>query len=228
VRYYPRRRSFVKFVIGLLVSLLAHVEVIDLDNVPLQGGFLVTTNHVSLLDPILVFIIIPRKDVTALVAKKHQKNPLFRWVVDSVSGIWLNREEPDAHAIRAARELLQNGGVLGISPEGTRSHNGSLIPPKTGAAYLAEIAHVPVIPVAITGTHNGILRAFTLQRPHITVRFGKPFTLPPVDRRKRDADLVCNTDEIMCRIAAMLPATYHGVYAEHPRLNELLRAEEKS
>jgi 1-acyl-sn-glycerol-3-phosphate acyltransferase len=216
------RRSLIKIVTGLIIRLLACVEVIDLDNVPLVGGYLVTTNHLSILDPVLVFALIQRKDVTALVAKKHQKNPIFRWVVDSVGGIWLNREEPDAHAIRASRDHLQNGGILGISPEGTRSPNGGLIPPKTGAAYLADLAHVRIIPVAITGTQNGILRALTLQRPHITVTFGKPYTLPPVSRSTRDADLARNTDEIMCRLAAMLPVEYHGVYAEHPRLKELL------
>ena len=110
---------------------------------------------------------------------------------------------------------------MGISPEGTRSPDATLIPAKTGVAFLAEVARVPIIPVAITGTHNGILRAFTLQRPRLAIRFGKPFTLAPVNRRHRDADLERNTDEIMCRIAAMLPAEYHGVYARHPMLKEL-------
>jgi 1-acyl-sn-glycerol-3-phosphate acyltransferase len=215
-------RSLIHFVIGLLIRLLTRVEVIDIDNVPLQGGYILSTNHTGILDPVLIFVIIQRNDMTALVAKKHQKNPLLRWIVDSVGGIWLNRDDPDAHAIRTARDYVQNGGILGISPEGTRSPNGALIPAKTGVAYLADIARVPIIPVAITGTHNGLRRAFTLQRPRIIVRFGKPFTLPPLDRRNRDASLACNTDEIMCRIAVMLPAEYYGVYAEHPRLKELL------
>jgi 1-acyl-sn-glycerol-3-phosphate acyltransferase len=215
-------RSLIHFVIGLLVRLLARVEVIDIDNVPPQGGYILAVNHLSILDPVLIFVIIQRKDLTALVAKKHQKNPLFRWIVDSVGGIWLNRDDPDAHAIRASRDYLQNGSMLGISPEGTRSPNLGLIPAKTGVAYLADVARIPIIPVAITGTHNGIRRAFTLQRPRLTVRFGKPFRLPPVDRRSRDRDLMCNTDEIMCRIAAMLPAEYHGVYTDHPKLKELM------
>jgi 1-acyl-sn-glycerol-3-phosphate acyltransferase len=176
----------------------------------------------SILDPVLLFVYIRRKDLTALVAKKHQKNPLFRWLVDAVGGIWLNRDDPDAHAIRASRDYLQKGGLLGISPEGTRSPSGALIPAKTGVAYLADVAQVPIIPVAITGTHNGIKRAFTLQRPRFTLRFGCPFSLPPVNRRSRETDLKLNTDEIMCRIAAMLPTELYGIYADHPRIKELL------
>jgi 1-acyl-sn-glycerol-3-phosphate acyltransferase len=61
-----------------------------------------------------------------------------------------------------------------------------------------------------------------LARPHLYVRFGTPFTLPLLDRKSREASLQCNTDEIMCRIAAMLPEMYRGVYAQHPRLKELL------
>jgi 1-acyl-sn-glycerol-3-phosphate acyltransferase len=214
-------RSLIHYVLSLLIRLLTRVEVIGFDNMPRKGGYIVATNHASILDPVLIFVLSPRKDVTALVAKKHQKNPLYRWIVNSVGGIWLNRDDPDAHAIRTARDYLQNGGLLGISPEGTRSPSGKLILAKTGAAYLADVARVPIIPVAITGTHNGIRRALALQHPCLTIRFGKPFTLAPIDRRNRDAGLACNTDEIMCRIAAMLPTEYHGVYAGHPRLKEL-------
>ena len=114
--------------------------------------------------------------------------------------------------------------MLGISPEGTRSPSGALIPAKIGVAYLADVAQVPIIPVAITGTHNGIKRAFTFQRPRFNIRFGCPFSLPPVNRRSRETDLKRNTDEIMCRIAAMLPAELHGAYADYPRINELLES----
>jgi 1-acyl-sn-glycerol-3-phosphate acyltransferase len=176
----------------------------------------------SLLDPVLIFIYVRRKDLAALIAKKHQKNPLIHWLVDSVGSIWLNRDDPDAHAIRFSRDYLQKGGLLGIAPEGTRSPSGALIPAKTGVAYLADVAQVPIIPVAITGTHNGIKRAFTFQRPHLTIQFGCPFSLAPVNRRSRETDLKLNTDEIMCRIAAMLPAEMHGAYAGYPRIQELL------
>ena len=112
--------------------------------------------------------------------------------------------------------------MLGIAPEGTRSNDHQLIQPKTGVAFLAEKTDALILPVAITGTENGLSRMLKLTRPKLTVTFGEAFHLPPVDRKNRDADLQRNTDEIMSRIAALLPESYRGVYAEHPRVRELL------
>jgi 1-acyl-sn-glycerol-3-phosphate acyltransferase len=67
----------------------------------------------------------------------------------------------------------------------------------------------------------------TLKRPQITIRFGKPFQLPPLNRKTRYQDLQTNTDEIMSRIACLLPPKYQGVYADHPRVLELTAAENK-
>lgn len=139
-----------------------------------------------------------------------------------MGGIWLNRQEIDTSALRAARDHLKAGGVFGLAPEGTRSGTGALIQAKTGVAFLVDQARVPILPVGVSGTWRIANEIFTLRRPRITVRFGEPFTLPPIDRSERDAGLNSNTDEIMCRIAALLPPEYRGVYADHPRVLELL------
>lgn len=205
-----------------ILKLFFRVTVSGMETLPPRGGFLLAVNHLSYMDPPLVFALLDREDVTALVTDKYQKNPLFRWVVETLDGIWINREEADLSALRQARDVLRAGGVLGIAPEGTRSHTGGLIRAKTGIAYLADKAGVPVIPVAISGTDGAIRRALLLQRPRIHVQIGAPADLLPVRREDRDATLQRNTDEIMCRIAAMLPARYRGIYADHPRLKELL------
>lgn len=214
-------RPFIHRLFRFLIKVLTRLQVEGLENVPGEGGLLLATNHLSVVDPVLVFAMVERDDATALVAKKHQKNPIFRAVINAVGGIWINREEADARALRAARTHLQRGGALGIAPEGTRSQTGGLIAPKTGAAYLADRAGVPVIPVGITGTEETLAKLRSLHRPRITLRFGRPFTLPPVTRQTRDADLQRNTDEIMSQIAALLPPAYRGVYAGHRRLQEI-------
>jgi 1-acyl-sn-glycerol-3-phosphate acyltransferase len=78
--------------------------------------------------------------------------------------------------------------------------------------------------VAITGTEDQALfgNLKKLRRAHITLTAGPAFTLPPLPRENRDEVLKQYTDEIMCHIAALLPEKYRGVYAEHPRLKELL------
>jgi 1-acyl-sn-glycerol-3-phosphate acyltransferase len=217
-------RHFLHAVANLLFKVLARVEVVGLENLPSQGGCIVASNHLSRIDPPLVFALGERQDMTALVADKYKRNLFIRPLIVGVGGIWINREEADVHALREARQFLRDGGVLGIAPEGTRSRTGALIQAKTGTAYLADKAGVPVVPAAIYGSESAIRQLFHLRRPAIHIEFGKPFMLEPVSRSNRDTDLQRNTDEIMCRIAAMLPERYWGVYAGHARLKELLNS----
>jgi len=170
--------------------------------------------------------MIDRRDVTGLVARTHRKNPFFRWLIDSLGGIWLSRDEIDTRAIRAAKDHLKSGGVLGIAPEGTRSNTGALQQAKTGVAFLADQTGIQIVPVAVSGTWQITKEILTLRRPVIKVNFGKPFLLPPVNRISRDEDLENNTEEIMCQLAALLPPDNRGVYADHPRVNELLQTAE--
>lgn len=215
-------RSAIRWIIWLIFRLLSRVNVSGLENVPRRGGILMAINHLSRVDPPLIYYLVGRNDASALVADSYRGNPLFRLVVNAVGGIWINRQVADIHALRLARAHLQVGGLLGVAPEGTRSHTGALIPAKTGVAYLADKADVPVLPAAISGTETAFAQLFRLRRPQIEVRFGEPFRLPPIDRRDREACLQRSTDEIMCRIARMLPPQYWGVYARHPRLEQLL------
>ena len=217
-------RDLLRQVMRGLFNILTRVRVDGLENVPDEGGCIIAVNHFSRLDPPLVYVLLKRKDVTGLATDKYQSYPLIRWVINTVDGIWINREDADFGALREARNFLHAGGVLGIAPEGTRSTTGGLLPAKTGVAFLAEKTRVPIIPVAIYGTENAVKQMFLLRRPVIHVNFGPPFMLPPIERDKRDEALRRNTDEIMCRIAAMLPAEYRGVYTDHPRLQELLDA----
>jgi 1-acyl-sn-glycerol-3-phosphate acyltransferase len=212
----------------VLFFLLTRLSIHGKDNIPAEGGFIAAANHLSIVEVPLVYCHINRDDVTGLVAKKHHKNPFFRWVVNSLAGIWLNREEIDTAALRAARDHLRNGGVLGIAPEGTRSETGALLPAKTGVAFLADQARVPIVPIAVSGTWQITRDIIFLKRPRITFQIGKPFILPIIERSNREEGLRRNTDEIMCRIAALLPVRYRGVYADHPRLQEILLAQTSS
>lgn len=211
-------------IVRLLFRLLTRLEVCGREHIPVSGGLILAINHLSRLDAPLVYILVPRDDLTALVADKYRPNLFFRWLVDLVNGIWIHREDADFGALRAARAYLQAGGALGIAPEGTRSQTGELGEAKTGVAYLADKAGVPILPVGVWGTEHAIRQVLHLRRPRIHVCFGKPFRLPPVERRERDAALQRNTDEIMCRIAALLPPEYAGIYEGYPRLRELRTA----
>lgn len=215
-------RRTLRFLIRWLFRILTRFEVQGQGHIPAKGGLLIAVNHLSRFDPLAVFCLIDRQHLTGLVADKYQSHPIIAPVVRIVDGIWINRAEADFHALRKATEYLKSGGILGIAPEGTRSIERGLIAPKTGVAYLADKGGVPVLPVAIIGTDMILQNWRRLRRPHVEVRIGEPFNLPAVERKNRAVQLQVNTDEIMLRIAAMLPAEYRGVYADDPRLKAML------
>jgi 1-acyl-sn-glycerol-3-phosphate acyltransferase len=198
------------------------MDVIGLENVPEEGAAILVTNHIHLLDPALVFMLLDRDDSTAFVARKHQENPILRSLVNTVSGVWINRQEADLKAFKEALGLLRRGWIFGIAPEGTRSQTSAMIPAKEGVAYLVDKARAPVMPVAISGTENTFHKLAHFCQPRIRIQFGELFSLPPLDRRDREKSMQHNTDEIMYQIAAMLPPEYRGVYTENSRLKEIL------
>lgn len=216
------KRTIIRVVLSFLFHLLTRIEVRGLENIPASGGCILCTNHLSSLDAAFAFIYLKRDDATGLAGDTHQQNPLFNWLLTAVNVIWINREELDMRALRTATEYLKDGHILGIAPEGTRSRTHAMIQAKTGIAYLADKACVPIVPMAVTGTDKAVAQLKRLRRQRITLTVGKPIFLRPVDRKNRDRDLQRNTDEIMCQIAAMLPEHYRGVYADHPRLKEIL------
>jgi 1-acyl-sn-glycerol-3-phosphate acyltransferase len=216
-----KRATLQSIVRGLLTG-LALVEFSGTEHLPAQGGVIVTTNHMSQLDTATLFINPGRTDITALITDKYQKYFFFKWFVKTAGGIWIDRTKADFSAFRAAIDVLKKGQAVGIAPEGTRSTTAQLLEGKPGTVLLAIKAGVPIVPVGIYGSENAFNEIFSLKRPHIHACFGPAYTLPPLDRENRDVALQWATDEVMCRIAAVLPQQYWGFYASHPRMKELL------
>jgi len=210
--------------IRFLVRTLTKFHVIDRKNLPENGGVLLTTNHLSRLDTPLLLAITDRDDLVGIVAKKYQKKPFFKWVLSKVGTmVWMDRSRTDFSALRDALHQLRSGAIVGIAPEGTRSRDfKGLLEGKQGAALLASQASVPIVPVGIVGSEKINDHWTRLKRPPVTVRVGEPYTLPEMDQENRQVWLSRYTDEIMCRIAALLPPDYRGFYRDHPRLRELL------
>lgn len=214
-------RAFFRTIILGLFWLLTDTTVSGNENIPDEGACILTINHLGIVDAPLAFTLFERSDATGLVGLAHKENPILRWLVTLMDGIWIDRENPDVHALKEARSYLKKGWLLGIAPEGTRSDTHALIEAKPGVAFLADKMLGVIVPVGISGTEGGLKRMFTFQKPKFRVVVGEPFRLPPLDRKNRDESLRRNTDEIMCRIAALLPPKYRGEYAGHLRLKEL-------
>jgi 1-acyl-sn-glycerol-3-phosphate acyltransferase len=217
-----KRETLQKIVI-LGIKTLTKAEFVGLEHIPLQGGVILATNHMSRIDIPLLFAVPVRPDITALVTDKYQNYPFFKWFTITAGGIWIDRTKADFTAFRLAADAIGQGRALGIAPEGTRSE-GELLEGKSGTVLLALKTGVPVIPVGIAGTETCNDAWKHLRRPHIVTRFGAPLNFAPLERASRDVQLQGYTTEIMCQIAALLPEKYHGFYKGHPRIKEILAA----
>jgi 1-acyl-sn-glycerol-3-phosphate acyltransferase len=216
-------RSGLRRLAQFLVAHLARVEVSGLESLPPGGPYLLVSNHLSIADVAVVYALVGGENVTGWAAEKYRFHPIFGLILRLAGGIFIRRGAVDRAALDAAVEALRSGMVFGMAPEGTRSRTGGLMRGKTGAAYLAHEADVPIVPLGLIGTEAAFRSLARLRRARLTVRIGPPFRLPALDAADRSAGLRAHTDEIMCRIAALLPPAYRGVYADHPRLLRLLQ-----
>jgi len=220
-------KYFLRWLIRALFNLVAHVEVTGYENLPKEGSYIIATNHLGIVDAPMAFYALDNWDMFVMVAEKWEKIALFRWLSKYFNFIFIDRYNADIKTLRKVIKLMEKDNILVIAPEGTRSRVGSMIEAKPGVSYLATKLNRPIVPVALAGTEDkalfGNLKRF--KRTRMTVTAGPAFTLPPLPKENRDEALKQYTDEIMCHIAALLPEKYHGVYAEHPRLKELLSAE---
>ena len=213
-----------RFLNRMLLEAIINLEFLNLDEVPREGALIVAGNHLGVLDALLVYYVVDRRDYIVMLAEYHNQYAYRRWLAKIVGAIFVDRYQADFAALREVLRRLNQGGVLIIAPEGTRSKTGGLLPGKPGTAYLAAKTGVPVLPVSIVGTEDRLILSNLkrLKRTPVKVNFGEPITFQPVSRQGREETLQGYTLEIMCQIAALLPVEYRGVYADHPRLKEIL------
>jgi 1-acyl-sn-glycerol-3-phosphate acyltransferase len=216
---YKTLRSIVRFI----MNIIADVEIHGAEKLPL-GNVIVAANHLGRLDTATLLYILDREDLIMPVAEKYKNHPLYGAIGRAANAIWLNRFEADYAALRQILTRMEQGGMLVIAPEGTRSKTEALQEAKLGVAFLASKSGYPVLPVAVTGTEDrGVaenLKRF--RRLKIIVRAGDAFNIEIPKGKGREQAMREATDEIMCQIGAILPEKYRGVYTDHPRLKELL------
>lgn len=205
-----------------LYGTLTHVTLENLEAVPQKGPLILAMNHVSRIDLPLLCATDYRLDWKAFVADKYKSWILFNTICDNTGMIWIDRSAADFGAFKKAFDWLKNGGMLVLAPEGTRSRNAQLLEAKSGIVMLAAKSGVPVCTGSVWGTEHFMKDYLHFRKPRITLRFSPPVVLPKIDPENREESLRKSTDEVMCRIAAMLPEKYRGFYKNYPRIQELL------
>ena len=192
------------------------VRVVGKENVPKEGGYLIAYNHISVFEPPFILAFWPKLP-EAVAGHDVWSRPGQGIMVKLYHTIPVHRGEYDRAVLRTMMSVLAEGKPIMIAPEGGRSHEIGMRRAKAGVSFLMEMAKVPVLPIAIIGTKDDMMkRAFQLKRDPLELHIAKPYYVPKItgtgaERREMRQKVA---DEVMLRIAAMLPKEYHGVYAE--------------
>lgn len=215
ILYWPGR-----LVVKAVVLLLVDLHISGADKVPRHGPVIIASNHLSNADPPVLGTSVGRRVV--FMAKQEAMGwPILGLLIRLSGALPVRRFEADLGALRKATEVLQEGRALIMFPEGTRSRQRQLQMGHPGTALIALRSGAPIVPAGISGTERirfpavifGLLR---LRRPKVNLAFGDPFFLPSVARISSDEVNRC-TDLIMRHIAAVLPPSYRGPYADEPQ-----------
>lgn len=184
---------------------LTRPEVQGREHIPRSGPLILVSNHLSHLDPPLLGWLVGR--TTCFMAKEELfRVPLLGWWIRKTGAFPVKRGMADRAALRRAQEVLAQGYILAIFPEGHRSEDGHLQAAEDGAGLIAVRSRAPILPAAVIGT-NRILPPHALwPRPgKVTVRFGPVFSLDDLYGQTGREPVTEATRRIMAAIAALLP-----------------------
>jgi 1-acyl-sn-glycerol-3-phosphate acyltransferase len=204
--------AFVRSLIRAAMLLLTRTTVFGREHLPRDGAGIVVSNHIAAVDPGILVGALPRP--LALMSKVENQRGVWKLFMPMVGAFTVRRGAADRRALRTAERVLEQGRLLCMFPEGTRSESGALGAAHGGAALLALKSAAPIIPVALMGTSRIFTRRFPwVGFPRVTVTVGAPFLAcsPNGTAHRDDRERV--TAEIMARIAALLPPELRGYWA---------------
>ncbi|HET6546723.1 MAG TPA: SDR family NAD(P)-dependent oxidoreductase [Rhodanobacteraceae bacterium] len=194
-------------------SCFGDIRISGLENLPQDGPYILAVNHLSMADVPLALTVLPRRAII-LATAKLKKSRILDWLVADVGqAIYVQPNEESGASLKHALDVLANGGVVALAPEGTRSRSG-LLRGQTGVSWLAQRAQVPVIPYVAWGQEQWRTRFRRWSRVPVHVRIGSPVPMPtevPAGTRATE-----HTKRIMIALAHLLPPDYRGVYAAAP------------
>ncbi len=197
------------------MGIFADYKVVGKENIPTSGPLIVVCNHLATVDPAVVASALNRSPL--FMAKKELfSNPVMRFLLAGYGVHPLDRTGADLAALNWAKsQLVDRGRAVILFPEGTRSRNQVLQSGKPGVAHLASVTDAPIVPFGLDGTSR-LKGVVGVVRPNgqLRLNIGAPFKIAQDDNTPARRRLILATDEIMRRIAALIPEAGRGKFAE--------------
>ena len=210
---------------GTRVICRVHDE--ELAKIPMHGPLILVANHVNSLDvPLMITHLLPRP-LIGLAKVETWDNPIHNLLFTMWKAIPIRRGEADLLAFRKAKEVLDQGNILVIAPEGTRSNNGKLQQGKPGFALLAAMSKAPILPLAMFGGEQLGKNIRRFSRTDFYIRVGEMFKLTDGFDVRDKSTRQQITDEVMYKIAELLPKEYRGVYSDSLTEYHFIQDDEK-
>ncbi len=155
--------------LGVLISrIFFKIKYIGKENIPADGGYIIASNHIHGLDPLIIALGLPKKKQMHFMAKKELwDNPFTAWCFTKVNGFPVSRGRADTTSFKHAIEVIKKGFILGIFPEGTRSKDGTPQKARRGVSAIAASAKSGILPVAVYNNEGCKFRS------KYTVKYGK-------------------------------------------------------
>ncbi len=162
------------------------INVEGIENIPLEGGCIIASNHRSNLDP-FVLNTVSTRPIFFMAKEELFKIPVLGWIIKKAGAIPVKRNKRDIAALKKAAQLLKEGYCIGIFPEGHRAKPKQFRKPQSGVGLLVAKTKVPVIPVRIEGTDDvfPVGSSFPkLFKYPINVKIGKPIVIDNIEGKE--------------------------------------------
>ncbi len=205
---------FINTIVKIGTSILCRIDAPDLHKIPKQGPLIAYSNHTGQIEVPLMFAHFQPRPMTGFAKIETWDNWFLHWVFDVWEAIPIRRGEVDMTAMHKALQALERGMIFVIAPEGTRNKTGILIKAHPGIVTLALRSGAPLLPFVHWGGENFSKNIKRLKRTDFHIRVGEPFRLDPGKERVTHEIRQQMVDEMMYRLAALLPEYYRGAYAD--------------
>ncbi len=207
---------FMNALFRALFRMFFRINLKALEKIPKKGPYLMMVNHTSALDGPMLYVFLQPMKLVALAKKQLWEKKFTGYVMNSWHSIPVDRENMGRETMEACFSILDHGDTLAMAPEGTRSPDGNLQQGKAGIAYIAHKKQVPMVPVAVYGFNDPSYKKRLFRRRPITIAVGKPFEIIQKGGRLDAAMRQEVIDEIMLRLAELMPKEKRGFYKDHP------------